>query len=29
MGSHASQLRAEERWQVTQHVEQLRNELLK
>ena len=29
MGSHASQLNAKERWQVTQHVEQLRNELLK
>ena len=29
MGSHSSQLRAEERWQVTQYVEQLRNELLK
>ena len=29
MGSHASQLNAEERWQVTHYVEQLRNELLK
>ncbi len=29
MGSHASQLTAEERWQVTMYVEQLRNELLK
>jgi len=29
MGSHASQLNAEERWQVTHYVEQLRNDLLK
>ena len=29
MGSHASQLRANERWQVVQYVESLRNELLK
>ena len=29
MGSHASQLKAEERWQITQYVEQLRNDLLK
>ncbi len=29
MGSHASQLNAKERWQVTHYVEQLRNELLK
>lgn len=29
MGSHASQLTAKERWQVTMYVEQLRNELLK
>ena len=29
MGSHSSQLTAEERWQVTMYVEQLRNELLK
>ena len=29
MGSHASQLTAEERWQTTMYVEQLRNELLK
>lgn len=28
MGSHASQLTAEERWQTTMYVEQLRNELL-
>ena len=29
MGSHASQLTAKERWQVTMYVEQLRTELLK
>lgn len=29
MGSHASQLTAQERWQTTMYVEQLRNELLK
>ncbi len=29
MGSHASQLNAKERWQVTHYVEQLRNDLLK
>lgn len=29
MGSHASQLTAEERWQVVMYVQQLRNELLK
>ena len=29
MGSHASQLTAKERWQVTMYVQQLRNELLK
>ena len=29
MGSHASQLTEKERWEVTQHVEQLRAELLK
>jgi len=29
MGSHASQLNAEERWQVTHYVEQLRKDLLK
>ena len=28
MGSHSSQLTAQERWQVTMYVEQLRNELL-
>ena len=27
MGSHASQLRADERWQVTQYVQKLKNEL--
>lgn len=29
MGSHSSQLTAQERWQVTMYVDQLRNELLK
>lgn len=29
MGSHASQLNAKERWQVTHYVEQLRNDMLK
>lgn len=29
MGSHASQLRREERWQVVHYVEKLRNDLLK
>lgn len=29
MGSHASQLNETERWQVVEHVEQLRNDLLK
>ena len=29
MGSHASQLTAQERWQVTMYVQQLRTELLK
>mgnify|MGYP005998697603 CR=1 FL=1 len=29
MGSHASQLRAEERWQIVSYVEKLRNDLLK
>lgn len=29
MGSHSSQLTAQERWQITMYVEQLRNELLK
>ena len=29
MGSHASQLTAKERWQVTMYVQQLRTELLK
>ena len=29
MGSHASQLRTEERWQVVHYVEKLRNDLLK
>lgn len=29
MGSHASQLKAKERWQVTHYVEQLRKDLLK
>lgn len=29
MGSHASQLRVKERWQVVQYVEKLRNDLLK
>ena len=29
MGSHASQLTANERWQVTMYVQELRNELLK
>ena len=29
MGSHASQLTGEERWQIVHHVQKLRNELLK
>jgi mono/diheme cytochrome c family protein len=29
MGSHSSQLTYEERWQIVQHVQTLRNELLK
>ena len=29
MGSHASQLRTEERWQIVHYVEKLRNDLLK